>query len=99
MRWPLRRRLAVLASSRSINPKVVVMRIRLFLVIGATLALAACSESATAPRTMRPGSRSADEVSCRSGYHVATRADGSDYCEADDGFISSPLNTPADSGQ
>lgn len=75
------------------------MRIRLFLVIGATLALGACGESATAPQTLRPGARSADVISCRSGYHVATRADGSEYCEADDGFTAEPMTTRPDSGQ
>jgi hypothetical protein len=58
------------------------MRIRLILAAAATLALAACSDSPAAPGTMQPGARSND-ISCRSGYHVATRADGSEYCEAD----------------
>jgi hypothetical protein len=75
------------------------MRIRLLLVIGATLALAACGESATAPQTMRPGTRSADEISCRSGYHVATRADGTESCESDDGFAVEPMTTSPDSRQ
>jgi hypothetical protein len=75
------------------------MRNRLFLIIGATLALASCSESATAPRTMRPGARSADVISCRSGYHVATRADGTEYCEPDDGFTVQPMTVMPDSGQ
>lgn len=59
------------------------MRGRVLLVITATLALAACSESSTAPRTMRPGARTSDEITCRSGYHIATRADGTQYCEED----------------
>jgi hypothetical protein len=58
------------------------MRIRLILAAAATLALAACSGSPTAPGTMRPGERTND-VTCRSGYHVATRADGTEVCEAD----------------
>jgi hypothetical protein len=31
---------------------------------------------------MRPGERTND-ITCRSGYHVATRADGTEYCEPD----------------
>jgi hypothetical protein len=61
-----------------------VMRIRLILAAVATLALAACSGSPSAPGTMRPGART-DDVTCRSGYHVATRADGTEYCEPDAG--------------
>ncbi|MEP6998874.1 MAG: hypothetical protein ABI969_00240 [bacterium] len=63
------------------------MRVRVLLAITATLALAACGESAsTAPQNLRPGARSADEeLVCRSTYHVATRADGTQYCEADEG--------------
>jgi hypothetical protein len=99
VRWLCGDDSAVLASSHSVTSRVVVMRIRLVLVIGATLALAACGESATAPQTMRPGARSADEISCRSGYHIATRADGTEYCEGDDGFADAPMITPADSGQ
>ena len=61
------------------------MRIRLLLAIGATIALAACGESTTAPQTMRPGARTSDLTECRSGYHVATRADGTESCEPDFG--------------
>jgi ABC-type glycerol-3-phosphate transport system substrate-binding protein len=60
-----------------------VMKIRLILAAAASLALAACSGSPTAPGTMRPGARTND-LTCRSGYHVATRADGSESCEADE---------------
>ena len=59
------------------------MRIRIIVALTVTLALAACGGSTTAPQTMRPGARSSDIVSCRSGYHIATRADGTEYCEAD----------------
>jgi hypothetical protein len=58
------------------------MRIRLILTATATLALAACGGSPTTPGTMRPGARTND-ITCRSGYHVATRADGSEVCEPD----------------
>ena len=64
------------------------MRIRLLLAIGATIALAACGESTTAPQTMRPGTRTSDLLECRSGYHVATRADGTESCEPDEGVES-----------
>ena len=63
-----------------------VMRIRLILAAAATLALAACGGSPTAPGTMRPGERTND-ITCRSGYHVATRADGGEYCEPDAGAM------------
>ncbi|MDB4882812.1 MAG: hypothetical protein JWL95_1578 [Gemmatimonadetes bacterium] len=62
------------------------MRTRLLLAATALLTLAACSESPTAPRSLKPGVRSADEspgLECRSGYHVATRSDGTLDCEAD----------------
>ena len=59
------------------------MRIRLLLVIGATLAIAACGESTTAPGTMRPGARTSELLECRTGYHIATRADGTETCEPD----------------
>jgi hypothetical protein len=59
------------------------MRLRLILVVTATLAIAACSESTTAPRTVRPAARSADLIECRSGYHIATRSDGTESCEPD----------------
>lgn len=61
------------------------MRIRLLLAIGATIALAACGESTTAPQTIRPAARTSDVLECRSGYHVATRADGTESCEPDEG--------------
>jgi Spy/CpxP family protein refolding chaperone len=60
------------------------MRNRLLLAVAAMLTLAACSESTTAPRSIKPGVRSADEnpgAECKSGYHVATRSDGTMVCE------------------
>lgn len=60
------------------------MRIRLILAATATLALSACSDSSTAPRSpLTPGARTAVEMTCRSGYHIATRQDGTQYCESD----------------
>ena len=73
------------------------MRVRLLLAASAALTLAACSESPTAPRRMSPTDKpSADAITCRSGYHIATRADGSEYCE-DDG--SQMTATTADTKQ
>jgi len=62
------------------------MRLRLLLAVAATIVIAGCGESTTAPRTMRPGVRSSDVIECRSGYHVATRADGTESCEPDESF-------------
>jgi hypothetical protein len=64
------------------------MRSRLLLATAAMLTLAACSESPTAPRAIAPGVRSSDlspepDGSCRSGYHGATRSDGTATCEPD----------------
>jgi hypothetical protein len=61
------------------------MRSRLLLAAAALLTLAACSESATAPRSFKPTGRSADESpgpdgACRSGYELATRSDGTTVC-------------------
>ena len=58
------------------------MRIRLLLAVAATLALAACGDSSTAPR-LSPDKAARDEITCRSGYHIATRDDGSESCEPD----------------
>ena len=60
------------------------MKIRILLAAAATLALAACADSPTGTQSsLTPTTRSSDDIECRSGYHVATRADGSEYCEAD----------------
>ena len=63
------------------------MRIRLLLAATAAVTLAACSEAPTAPHKLSPNHRVFDGVgiTCRSGYHIATREDGSEYCEADAG--------------
>ena len=71
----------------------VVMRIRILFAALATVFIAACGESSTAPQQLRPGTRSNDEIVCRSGYHVATRADGTEYCEADETDSSSASTT------
>jgi hypothetical protein len=60
------------------------MRIRLLLAAAATLTLAACAASPTAPGNRAPGARSNDgDTTCRSGYHLATRADGGTECVPD----------------
>ncbi|CAN5920367.1 hypothetical protein BH11GEM2_BH11GEM2_12150 [soil metagenome] len=70
------------------------MNIRILLAAAATLALAACAESPTATQSpLKPGARSADEITCRSGYHVATRSDGSQYCEVDAASMATPAPT------
>jgi len=62
------------------------MRIRLLLAAAAAVTLAACSDSTTAPHQLSPDRAAKDiGITCRSGYHIATRADGSEYCEPDDG--------------
>jgi hypothetical protein len=71
------------------------MRLRLVLIVGVTLAIAACSESTTAPRTVRPAARSAELIECRSGYHIATRDDGTESCEPD----GDAMTVQPDSGQ
>jgi len=62
------------------------MRTRLLLAAAALLALAACADSSTGPRSIKPQARSMDESpgpdgTCRTGYVIATRADGTVYCE------------------
>ncbi len=48
----------------------------------AVLTLAACGESPLSPvRPARTAPRL--DVECRSGYHIATRDDGSTYCDPD----------------
>ncbi len=64
---------------------VIVMRIRLLVTVAATLALAACADSSTAPQALKPSAATKDDITCKSGYHVATRADGTQFCEADEG--------------
>jgi hypothetical protein len=62
------------------------MRIRLLLAAAAALTLAACSDSSTTSRLSPTGPTR--DITCRSGYHIATREDGSEGCEPDvDGFF------------
>jgi hypothetical protein len=57
----------------------------LLLAAAAILALAACnSSSTTGPRQLKAGTANHDDdVTCRSGYHVATRIDGTQECVED----------------
>jgi hypothetical protein len=61
------------------------MRIRLLLAATAVVSLAACSDSVTAPHKLSPPQTPRADITCRSGYHIATRTDGSEYCEPDGG--------------
>jgi hypothetical protein len=61
------------------------MRIRLTLAAAAAVTLAACADSSTAPRPIAPADKPAADITCRSGYHIATRIDGTETCEADGG--------------
>lgn len=71
------------------------MKFRILLAAAATLALAACADSPTATQSpLTPGTRSSDDIICRSGYHIATRADGSEYCEADAAAMTSTTAAP-----
>jgi hypothetical protein len=75
-------RLTVVATTLDVHATRCPMRIRLILAAAATLALVACGDSATAPRQLSPTGASMD-ITCRSGYHIATRDDGGEYCAPD----------------
>jgi hypothetical protein len=70
------------------------MRIRLLLAATAAVTLAACSESSTAPHQLSPNGRNSEiGITCRSGYHIATREDGTEYCEPDGGAQAAATTT------
>jgi hypothetical protein len=53
------------------------------LLIGAALAMAACSETTTAPsaaRKLAPTTNASGDLVCRSGYMVAYDENGNPYC-------------------
>ena len=82
------------------------MYTRLLFAAAVLLVLAACVESPTAPKKVQPGVRSNDEITCRSGYIIATREDGTQTCEPDGGVPTSTAtpdttqtSPPADSTQ
>lgn len=63
------------------------MRIRLLLAAAAALTLGACSDSSTRPRQITPSGPTRDgDSSCRSGYHIATRENGTTECVPDEDF-------------
>ena len=67
------------------------MRLRILIAVAATFVLAGCSDtSTTAPQQMRPAPRLSDELTCRSGYYIATREDGTQYCEVEEGANFAP---------
>jgi len=68
------------------------MRIRLLLAATAAVTLAACSDASTAPRQLTPPDSPRSDLTCRSGYHIATRADGTEYCEQDAGAQAATRN-------
>lgn len=68
------------------------MRLRL-LAAAALIALAACGESPVSP-VQRARTAPRLDVECRSGYHIATRDDGSTYCEPD---VSATMTAGGDS--
>jgi hypothetical protein len=57
------------------------MYTRLLLAAGVTLTLAACNDSSPTSKLSPTGP--AREITCRSGYHIATREDGSEECVPD----------------
>lgn len=61
------------------------MRVRLLLAATTAVTLAACSNTVTAPQKLSPPDTPKANVTCRTGYHIATRSDGSQYCESDGG--------------
>ena len=93
--WPRELRLRIGAFGS--DSEGVIMRSRLILAAAATLALAACESASTAPRSPSPGAREADVVECRSGYHIATRADGTEYCAPDEAFMAATAPTSSGS--
>ena len=70
------------------------MRMRLLLAVSGVLMLAACGESSTAPTRLAPTGAAKDEITCRSGYHIATRDDGSQVCEPDSGIQAASAAEP-----
>jgi hypothetical protein len=64
------------------------------LAAAATLTFAACKDSSSTAPKLSPTKSSKDEITCRSGYHIATRDDGSQTCEAD-GFLAPSAAAPA----
>ena len=70
------------------------MQMRLLLALSGVLMLAACGESATSPTRLKPTGPAKYEITCRSGYHIATRDDGSQVCEPDSGIQAASAAEP-----
>jgi len=69
---------------------------KLLLLAGATMLMAACSETSTAPQgPMRsaPAGRASSDMSCSSGYVIAYDENGSPYC-APEANLRSVLTRP-----
>jgi hypothetical protein len=60
---------------------------RLLILTGAASLMAACSEAPMAPppQAKSPAARPNLDITCRSGYIVAYREDGTEYCAPDPG--------------
>lgn len=56
--------------------------------------LGACSDSSTPPRQLKPAAPSAAVASCRSGYHIATRDDGTLDCVPNTATVAPTLAPP-----
>ena len=59
---------------------------KLLLLAGATMLMAACSETSTAPQgpvRAAPSGRASSDLSCMSGYVIAYDENGNPYCAPD----------------
>ncbi len=66
---------------------------KVLVLIGAALAMSACSESATAPAAANraaPTKAASLDFTCRSGYSIAFDEDGNPYCVPDERLRSKP---------
>jgi hypothetical protein len=67
---------------------------KVLVLLAAALAMAACSESVTAPapakKSAPTNAASRDDFTCRSGYIVAYDQDGNPYCVPDEHMMVRP---------
>jgi hypothetical protein len=75
-------------------PRRCIMRFHLLLAAAASLTLAACADSSTAPPRIVPPDKPAADITCRSGYHIATRFEGGQTCVPDDGGTAAATPAP-----
>ncbi len=76
-----------LCLTRARKPVEVVVK-KLLLLVGATMLMAACAESSTAPAVQRKSPdkvRLDEDPTCRSGYVVAYDENGNPYCVPEGG--------------